>query len=461
MKKTAWIALLTFAVAVPACKAPGDVLATYDNGKITRAEFYDWMEMKRISREAAVKSIKQQKSRLEAMALDRLAAEEARKEKLDQSADFAALRDMATDSQLMELLYEKEIRDKKKFSVPAVKAQHIMLRIRDYKIKNNRQEKLTAEELSAETNQVLSKARGIISKLKKGEKFENLASRYSEDNSRRKGGDAGFIVHGMMPGEYTEAAFALGRGEYTPQPVLVRNSVYVIKVTKKKTLTDRNVEKEMGDKMQAARIKNRFYNEAAREYLEKLAAEKDVVSHLEEPVVPGKNHVIFKIADRDYTVEDLNKRTVVYHNRQKGRPRVAMTPEQKKLMAQNFFRVELLKREAARRGLDRDQTFLKRAALRTDGLLAREYYKKKTDQPLAVTAREITEEYEQNKEQRYYRMQAKGKEKVKVIEPLGTVEGRIRKMLEGKKRAAVMKDARDDLLKRYNFKINQKKLEGK
>lgn len=460
MIKKTWLLLAVLLFICTGCKRPGDVLATYEGGRITRGELYEWLDSRHQVKEPVVKSKKQQKSRLEAMALDRFAVEEAKKGKLDENAGFKMLKELAMESQLMEHFYSREIRAKIKFSVPAVRVRHIFLRIKNHTLENNRQRKLTPDEQKRENEIVESKARGIVSRLDRGEKFETIAGQMSEDYTRTKGGDAGYIVEGMMPGEYARAAFALEKGAHTKTPVVMQNGVYIIKALKKKTLTEKNIEKTIGDKMQASRIKNRFYNNAAMEYLNKLRGAPDVVSYTDKIHLLNKRDVLFKIGDMTYGVAELDKRLDAYANRLPAGRMRTISKEQRKSFAENFLRIELTKREAEKLGLDKDPEFLKKAALRIDGLLAREYFKK-IDTKFEVTPLEVKAEYEKNKEQRYYSMVPRGKDRVKIIEPLGKVEPRIRKMLESQKRSDAIRKVRDEMLRSRKFTVIESRLEGK
>ncbi|ASI13714.1 PpiC-type peptidyl-prolyl cis-trans isomerase [Candidatus Mancarchaeum acidiphilum] len=58
-----------------------------------------------------------------------------------------------------------------------------------------------------------STAKEVLEKLKGGEDFSKLASEYSLDGSRRRGGDLGYFGRGMMVKEFENAAFNLKKGE--------------------------------------------------------------------------------------------------------------------------------------------------------------------------------------------------------------------------------------------------------
>ena len=58
-----------------------------------------------------------------------------------------------------------------------------------------------------------SEAKAVLERLKKGEKFGNVARAVSRCPSGKKGGDLGTFTRGKMVKEFENAAFALQKGE--------------------------------------------------------------------------------------------------------------------------------------------------------------------------------------------------------------------------------------------------------
>lgn len=461
MKRSAVAVILGVIILLSGCKGKNDVLATYTGGSIKRGEFYDWIESKHFVKDTIVKSKKNQKAKLEMMAMDKFAIEEAQKSGFDKSEEFKVFADMATEAQLMDILYSKEIKDKAKFKENAIRVSQIILRPKDIKIENNKQKQASDAEMKKELAELILKAKEIIVKLDKGEKFEELAKQNSSDFSKKNGGDIGYIISDMMPPEFSNVAFSLKEGAYTKEPVQVLNAVYIIKVTDKEELTEKNIEKVIKDKMQAQRIKNRFYSKASKSYIDELMKASDVQTNLEKVTSRNKKDVIFKVGTTVFTVEDLDKRIAMYTGKfTPNAPSPTVNDEQRKSLAENFLKFELLKRVAVQKGIDKDPDYIKKVVQKRDAILAREYMKKIGSAKIIVSEADMREEYNTNKDKRYYTMVNKGNDRVKAIEPYGKVRERIKKILENKKQSDSIKNWKDELIKGRSLKIIEKELEG-
>ncbi len=73
-------------------------------------------------------------------------------------------------------------------------------------------------------------ATDLLSKIKEGKTFEELAEKFSKCPSGEQGGDLGFFRKGMMVPEFETAAFGLGTGE-TSGPVKTQFGYHIIKRT--------------------------------------------------------------------------------------------------------------------------------------------------------------------------------------------------------------------------------------
>lgn len=87
-----------------------------------------------------------------------------------------------------------------------------------------------------ELETIRKKAMNVLKKAKQKEKdsdfFAELARTHSDDKqSVQRGGDIGFIIKGMLPKEFEDAAFALKPGKIAPRPVKTPYGYHIIRVT--------------------------------------------------------------------------------------------------------------------------------------------------------------------------------------------------------------------------------------
>lgn len=71
----------------------------------------------------------------------------------------------------------------------------------------------------------------IMEELKGGEKFQELAKKYSTCPSGKKGGSLGSFGRGQMVKAFETAAFALNPSQVTPEPIKTQFGYHIIKRT--------------------------------------------------------------------------------------------------------------------------------------------------------------------------------------------------------------------------------------
>jgi peptidyl-prolyl cis-trans isomerase D len=100
----------------------------------------------------------------------------------------------------------------------------------------------TVGKTDAEVEEIRNKAEGVLAKLKKGGKFEDLAKQYSDDagtpggqpGSKEKGGDLGWIGEKQTVPEFEKAAFGLAKGA-TSDLVKTQFGFHIIRVLERET----------------------------------------------------------------------------------------------------------------------------------------------------------------------------------------------------------------------------------
>ena len=119
--------------------------------------------------------------------------------------------------------------DQNKDAMTEVRASHILI---CYSGASRCEQNRTKEEAQLQ-------ATGILTQLKTGASFEDLAKQYSDDPSASyNSGDLGWFSKGQMVPEFEQAAFSLNIGQLTDAPVETAYGYHIIKVTDKKETFD-------------------------------------------------------------------------------------------------------------------------------------------------------------------------------------------------------------------------------
>ena len=152
--------------------------------------------------------------------------QEALKKGLDKTPDFQKKLEEFKKLTLVTELFEKEIISKAKVSDQEVK---------DYYDKHKEEFTPTTQ---IKASHILLKtedeAKKVLDRLKKGEKFGDIAKAVSLDpGSAKNGGDLGYFSKGQMVPEFEKAAASLNAGDIS-LPVKTQFGYHIIKVTDKK-----------------------------------------------------------------------------------------------------------------------------------------------------------------------------------------------------------------------------------
>lgn len=132
--------------------------------------------------------------------------------KSDAIEDYA--KSLVTDKEINQLYEEKIFGD--------ISAKHILI---SPEVKSG----ATDAEKKAAEEEALKLAKEIITKLKNGEKWDDLAKKHSDDETNAsKGGQLSDFVHGDMVEEFEEAAKNLEKGKYTTTPVKTTYGYHII-----------------------------------------------------------------------------------------------------------------------------------------------------------------------------------------------------------------------------------------
>ncbi|MCX7943195.1 MAG: SurA N-terminal domain-containing protein [Deltaproteobacteria bacterium] len=182
---------------------------------------------------------------------------------------------LKNDYQKIETYYNTNISE---FSQPKqYRARHILL-------------KLAQNASESDEKKVLERARKIISDIKAGAKFEELAKQYSEDEvSKVRGGDLDYFSEGRMVRPFEEAVKKLKEGEITEEPVRTIFGYHIIKLEGTKEATKKEL-KEVEREIARRLISEEKSNEIAKSDAERLLSQAKKGRKLEELVPREKEH---------------------------------------------------------------------------------------------------------------------------------------------------------------------------
>lgn len=219
--------LLLFFLISSALSGCGDVkskpLAVVDGKVITIGDFE-----KRLSKLPAyyqTLASKRKKDFLDDMIAEQLLYKEALKRRLHKESDVKELMEEAGRKILVAKLMEVEGKKKGSVTEEDVKAFYEV----------HKDEFVTPLKLRASLIQVDTEAQAaeLLQKLKEGTDFAELASQYSKDPSKERGGDIGYFIKGQLMPEIEEACFKLEVGEVSGI-VKTQFGYHIMKLTDKR-----------------------------------------------------------------------------------------------------------------------------------------------------------------------------------------------------------------------------------
>ncbi len=153
--------------------------------------------------------------------------QEALKKGLDKTPDFQKKVEEFKKITLVTELFEKDVMAKAKVSDQEVKAYYD-----EHKEEFAPTTQIKASHILVKTE---DEAKKVMGRLKKGEKFADIAKAVSIDKgSAINGGDLGYFSKGQMVPEFEKAASIMNIGDVSSAPVRTEFGYHIIKVTDKK-----------------------------------------------------------------------------------------------------------------------------------------------------------------------------------------------------------------------------------
>ena len=249
----------TAAATAPAASADPVVL-TIGTEKITKSQFEQIFEQivsqMPPERRAAAQDPQAKRQLAEQLAELKALAQEARRQKIDQTPEAKSQLAMRTDQLVAGLLFQQISKNAKpapadlqayydghKADWETVSARHILIRM------NGSAVPLKEGQKDLSDDEALAKAKDLRAKLVAGGDFAEIAKAESDDaGSGANGGVLGDFTRGRMVPQFEEAAFKLQVNEIS-EPVKTQFGYHIIQVTKHESKKMEDVQAEITEKI--------------------------------------------------------------------------------------------------------------------------------------------------------------------------------------------------------------------
>ena len=233
----------------------------------------------------------------------------------------------------------------------------------------------------------LERAKAIEERIKEGENFNDLAIKYSDAPSGRRGGNLGFLPKGKYQ-SFDKEAWSLKIGEVS-EPIKTKYGYCIIKVEEEKEswITPlENVKTLIGDKIRIEK-KQKVIDDIKKEYRENKKVVEDF-NILNKPKIKDDD-VIFHIADFKFTYRDfLNYLDNNKIDRQ-------LRKEKKNEILSRILEDNLYVNIARDKGFDKSEEYQKRIKYIENNRLAKLYVEKKSGET-TPTENELQDFFKKN-----------------------------------------------------------------
>ncbi|NLV68509.1 MAG: hypothetical protein GXY14_12640 [Spirochaetes bacterium] len=339
--------LVTFAVSsFSSCTSGKDVLALVNDKPLERNELREWAEARRISPELLRTDAEAKKSMLRQLAIEKIILDKASSEGFNHNRDYQTIRDTVYRNFLASYYNSRHFK-KIKFSEKCADISIIRIFYKGAAGGDDYRAKLSI------INDI------ILPALSRGENFGNLATKYSMDSAKSRGGDLGFVPLKMLEDEIQSAINTLAEGAYTLKPVEVGNSLCIVRLKRKVELTESNIEKYIADKITRGRIYAYVKRQAVELSENSLKANPSAVSRISSARFANDSEFLFSAGNITCTTGDVKKILNLFYMLKNVETRKSFPKEEIRTTAERVYREALIASEAERLGYHNDAEFKK------------------------------------------------------------------------------------------------------
>jgi len=389
------------------------VLASFKGGPITRSDMVRYgarvyglrSVVGSVNRvDCLLSSVKKQRLLLREMVEKQIFLQEAKRRGFDTIPEIKQMLQDIDHKALIPIHYQEVIAKQLTFREPAVYIQHLLLRF-PRTISSPGSAALPARAASVR-NQALKLRQKALS----GTLFSSLVKRYSSDYTKARNGHLGWIVASSMGKRYWEAVVRLPLSRVSA-PIVVENGVYLARVLKRRTLTERDFRKYLHDRF-TSQLQEKMLKAGKRRFIDRLLRSSGVV--LNETLLSGgkPEAVLARVGGWTLTLQEYESRFSAFSKGHKintfsTRKRLKW---RKRFLKEYLIAPRLIVRDALRRGLDKTAAY-KKALHNTRAIKERVLYIEMKDHLFRtglgdVSVERVRKIYNKYRKERYYSRRA-------------------------------------------------------
>lgn len=201
-------------------------LATVNGTAITQ-NFFDFYIKAISGKKAGDLTPEQQSQALDNLIRAQLVAQQADKDGVEKTTDTQDLLELTRLNVLQQTMEERYLKDKKP-TEQELRAEYENQVAALPKLEYHARHILVATEPFAQ---------GVVQRLEKGDKFEDVAKKESMDSSKDNGGDLGWFTPDRMVKPFADAVVSLKPGDFTHKPVQTQYGWHVIQLVDTRPLS--------------------------------------------------------------------------------------------------------------------------------------------------------------------------------------------------------------------------------
>lgn len=411
----------------------GKTLAKYSAGKITKEELSIWADLNNIA--VDYDNENQIKNTLMNMAELMILASEAEKIDFSEKTYIKIMLSMATDNTLVSQFLKDDYLKREDCRLKTYEVSHIFV-----SDKNKNAAKKTDE---------------IMSLLNKGNSFNEIAAEYSEDITGNNSGRLGYVLKGMLPGEYYDLLNKLKPNEVNKLPVKTDKGYYIIRLDSVKIIPVYEFFELEKNKQHSERLQREAERLAVESLLTDLKNNSKVVYNPDNLFKEG-DLPLFEIGNKKFTKKSFNL-LIKYYNKIYKKD-IENTTELNNAYKRNLlleiFELQLMKQYAYDCGYDRNKKYLKEKEIIRRNILGNEYksYLLNSSE-VKISQDEIKYEYNKNKDFLYSITEEKDGKFYQKHAPLKQVEKVIIHKLKSDKKNKNYKKTISNLKRKYKLEV--------